>query len=87
MKKVSVILTTFNYSENQLQDVLDSIKNQEGVNKLFKLELLVVDDCSTDATRNVLKENKNQILPTKNSGVKQRKKFSVKKIYWRLFMY
>lgn len=56
MKKVSVILTTFN-CENQLQDVLDSIKNQEGVNKLFKLELLVVDDCSTDATRNVLKEN------------------------------
>ena len=57
MKKVSVILTTFN-CENQLQDVLDSIKNQEGVNKLFKLELLVVDDCSTDATRNILKENK-----------------------------
>ena len=57
MKKVSVILTTFN-CENQLQDVLDSIKNQEGINKLFKLELLVVDDCSTDATRNVLRENK-----------------------------
>ena len=68
MKKVSVILTTFN-CENHLQDVLDSIKNQEGVNILFKLELLVVDDCSTDATRNVLKENKIKFYSTnKNSG-------------------
>lgn len=68
MKKISVILTTFN-SEYQLQDVLDSIKNQEGINTLFQLELLVVDDCSSDSTRKILKENNIKFYTTKkNSG-------------------
>lgn len=68
MKKISIILTTFN-CENQLQDVLDSIKNQEGVNTLFQLELLVVDDCSSDSTRKILKENNIEFYTTnKNSG-------------------
>ena len=50
MIKVSVILTTYN-SENQIQEVIDSIYKQEGRDELFELELLVVDDCSTDATQ------------------------------------
>lgn len=56
MKKVSVILTTYN-SGNQLQEVIDSINNQEGKGELFELELLVVDDCSTDNTKDILVKN------------------------------
>ena len=56
MVKVSVILTTYN-SEKQLQKVLDSILNQKGIDKDFKLELLVVDDCSTDSTNKILQNN------------------------------
>jgi len=53
VKKISVILTTYN-SENQLEEVIDSINNQEGKGELFELELLVVDDCSTDNTKSIL---------------------------------
>ena len=56
MKKVSVILTTYN-SGDQLQEVIDSINNQEGKGELFELELLVVDDCSTDNTKDILVKN------------------------------
>ena len=53
MITVSVILTTYN-SENQIQEVIDSIHKQEGRDELFELELLVVDDCSTDNTIHIL---------------------------------
>ena len=56
MKKVSVILTTYN-SEHQLQQVIDSINSQEGSGVLFNIELLVVDDCSTDKTQDILLNN------------------------------
>jgi len=56
VKKVSVILTTYN-SGDQLQEVIDSINNQEGKGELFELELLVVDDCSTDNTKDILVKN------------------------------
>ena len=68
MIKVSIILTTYN-SENKIQEVLDSINKQEGKDKLFELELLVVDDCSTDATQTILLKNKiNFQLTCKNTG-------------------
>lgn len=53
MIKVSVILTTYN-SENQIQEVIDSIHKQEGRDDSFELELLIVDDCSTDNTIHIL---------------------------------
>ena len=56
MKKISIILTTYN-SGNQLQEVLDSINNQEGKGELFEIELIVVDDCSNDNTKDILLEN------------------------------
>tara|TARA_B100001029_G_scaffold171405_1_gene168184 strand:+ start:28 stop:936 length:909 start_codon:yes stop_codon:yes gene_type:complete len=66
--KVSVILTTYN-SESSIQKVLDSIFNQNGVYTSFDLELLIVDDCSTDSTRSILEENKLLYFSTKkNSG-------------------
>ena len=65
---VSIILTTFN-SEDQIQEVIDSIHQQEGRGELFELELLVVDDCSTDATQTILLKNKINFQRTsKNTG-------------------
>lgn len=49
--KISVIMSTFN-SENNIKDSVQSIVNQN-----FKdFEFLIVDDCSSDGTYNVLKE-------------------------------
>lgn len=68
MVKVSVILTTYN-SENQIQEVLDSILQQEGCNRLFELELIVIDDCSTDNTSRILLQNDINFLSTeRNTG-------------------
>ena len=68
MIKVSVILTTYN-SENQIQEVIDSIHKQEGKDESFELELLVIDDCSTDSTQSILlKNNINFQITNKNTG-------------------
>ncbi len=68
MIKVSVILTTFN-SEKKIQFVLDSIINQDGKEELFNIELLVVDDCSTDKTCNILLNNNINFISNKyNTG-------------------
>ncbi len=68
MVTVSIILTTYN-SENQIQEVVNSIYNQEGKDELFAIELLVVDDCSIDSTQSILtKNNINFISTTKNTG-------------------
>jgi len=68
MKKVSVIVTTFN-AEDSIENTIRSIKNQVGVNQIFTIELIVVDDCSTDRTREILKDYDLILLQTeKNSG-------------------
>lgn len=68
MKKVSVILTTFN-SEKTLQKSLDSVLNQVGIGTEFEIELIAVDDCSSDKTRSILVNNGIDYLSTvKNSG-------------------
>ncbi|MDX1476498.1 MAG: glycosyltransferase family 2 protein [Saprospiraceae bacterium] len=68
LKKVSVILTTFNAAEH-LQRTLRSILNQDGAGSQFELELIVVDDCSTDDTHRVLDEMAVPFLTTtSNSG-------------------
>ena len=68
MDIVSVILTTYN-SEETLQRAVDSILNQTGIHSLFEIELIVVDDCSTDSTCNILRENGiNYISTPTNSG-------------------
>jgi len=53
---VTVILTTYN-SEKILQRTLDSIFSQEGLNSTFKMELLVIDDGSSDFTPKILEQN------------------------------
>lgn len=65
--KVSVILTTYN-SESSLQRTLDSIYNQTGIHKEFELQLIVVDDCSTDQTQAILKRNNIEFFTTNNNS-------------------
>lgn len=70
---VTVIVCTYNH-ENYIEEALNSILRQQ-VN--FKYEIIVVDDCSTDGTRDILKnfaiQKKNVIkfiLRTKNWGMR-----------------
>ncbi len=68
MKKVSVILTTYNSSLN-IEKTINSILNQDGVNVNFKIELLIIDDCSKDNTFEILKKFDAKIFSTNlNSG-------------------
>lgn len=65
---ISVLLTTYN-SEETIQRALDSVFQQNGLGKEFELELLVVDDCSTDQTREILAQNDvSFIVNEQNSG-------------------
>ncbi len=66
MIKVSVILTTYN-SEIQILEVINSIMCQEGQGDIFEIELLIVDDCSTDNTISVLNNNNISCLKTENN--------------------
>lgn len=52
---VSVIMPVYN-SGDRLRNPVASVLNQDGAGELFDIELIVVDDCSTDNTREVLAE-------------------------------
>jgi len=68
MVRISVILTTYN-SEKFIKRTIESILNQDGINELFTIELIVVDDCSTDRTEEILRNYHVEIISTpKNSG-------------------
>ena len=54
MIKISVILTTYN-SELTVEDSVNSILNQKGINEHFEIELIAIDDGSTDSTVDLLK--------------------------------
>jgi glycosyltransferase involved in cell wall biosynthesis len=63
-----VILTTYN-SAPSLQRTLDSIREQRGSGDEFALEVIAVDDCSTDDTRRILARNAIPTLTTSaNTG-------------------
>lgn len=51
MPKVSIIMPAYN-KENYIQKTLDSIIQQ----KFIDFELIIIDDGSTDKTRNILEE-------------------------------
>lgn len=68
MIKFSVILTTYN-SERWIRRTINSIRNQNGLGILFDLELIVVDDQSTDQTISLLNELDVFVIQNdKNSG-------------------
>jgi len=50
--KISMVLPTFN-SREYIEECLDSIQNQD----FEDYEIIIVDDCSTDGTKNWLIEN------------------------------
>jgi glycosyltransferase involved in cell wall biosynthesis len=68
MDIISVILTTYN-SAQFLTRTLDSILGQKGINESFGIELIVVDDYSTDDTQEILKRyHIDFILPPSKIG-------------------
>ncbi|MBW6480852.1 MAG: glycosyltransferase family 2 protein [Bacteroidales bacterium] len=68
MKKISVILTTYN-SGRFIVRTIESILGQQGADNTFEIELIVVDDCSSDNTVEILKSLGTKHLSTrKNSG-------------------
>ncbi|NRS90157.1 glycosyltransferase involved in cell wall biosynthesis [Flavobacterium sp. 7E] len=65
---VSIVFTSYNHQE-YLRQALDSLVNQSYPN----IEIIIIDDCSTDGSQAILKEyehynNINLKLQTKNSG-------------------
>ncbi len=67
-KTVSVIVTTYN-SEKSIERLINSILNQIDVGKVFDIELIIADDCSTDNTVEIIKKYNPILLTTdKNTG-------------------
>jgi glycosyltransferase involved in cell wall biosynthesis len=52
---VTVVIPTYN-SERTIERAIISVLTQEGIENLFKVEILICDDCSTDATRDLCGE-------------------------------
>jgi len=68
MKIVSVIIPTYN-SHKTIERAIKSVLNQKGINELFKIELLICDDYSTDDTVEIVKQYPCKIFVNdKNSG-------------------
>ena len=65
---VSIVFTSYNHAEF-LKQALDGLVNQTYPN----IEIIIIDDCSTDGSQDILKEyenieNVNLVLQEKNSG-------------------
>ncbi len=68
MKKVSVILTTYN-SAKFIANTIGSILSQEGLKEQFDIEIIVVDDHSTDNTCEIIRQFPVKLITSeKNSG-------------------
>lgn len=67
--KISVVIACYN-AARFITRTIDAILNQEGRNELFDLELIVVDDCSSDGTPDLIKTRKDLLFfqTPKNSG-------------------
>ena len=68
LPKISAIITTYN-SRATIQRVIDSLKKQEGINVKFEIEIIIIDDCSTDETLEIISSNNLDFISTgTNSG-------------------
>ena len=73
---LSIIIPTFNEEKTIIQ-VLEKIKNNSS--KLFKYEVIVIDDGSTDGSKKLLEDNKNLYSKLLINETNKGKGFSVKK--------
>ena len=65
-KTVTIIIPVFNEV-----NYIDNVINRVNKNLKFKKQIIVIDDCSTDGTRQIIKKNKNvdkKIFHKKNLG-------------------
>ena len=53
-KTVTIIIPVFNEV-----NYIDNVINRVNKNLKFKKQIIVIDDCSTDGTRQIIKKNKN----------------------------
>lgn len=67
MKTVSAIITTYN-SERHIARTIDSMLNQSGLGAAFQMEVIVVDDCSTDRTLDIVKRYKPVMILSTNTN-------------------
>ena len=88
MEKVDILLATYN-GEKYLREQLDSLLNQTYKN----FRLLISDDCSTDSTREILKEyvqkDSRMIVynQSKNQGIIKNFEFLLNKVESKYFMF
>ena len=73
---LSIIIPTYNEEKTIIQ-VLEKIKNNSS--KLFKYEVIVIDDGSTDGSKKLLEDNKNLYSKLLINETNKGKGFSVKK--------
>jgi len=73
---LSIIIPTYNEEKTIIQ-VLEKIKNNSS--KLFKYEVIVIDDGSTDGSKKLLENNKNLYSKLLINETNKGKGFSVKK--------
>lgn len=66
---ITVIITAYNAQET-LARLIDSIVKQEGINQYFSLQILAIDDCSTDSTASIIQSypEVTYLKTEKNSG-------------------
>lgn len=65
---ISVIITCYN-AEKTIEKTIDSVFLQKGIGEKFTLDLIVVDDCSSDRTTDILSQKNIEYFSTKkNSG-------------------
>lgn len=78
--RISVIIPTFNRSAS-LARALDSVLSQKGVDEDFCLQIIVVDDGSTDNTQSFVKSSYPQVtyLRQANQGVSSARNVGLKK--------
>jgi glycosyltransferase involved in cell wall biosynthesis len=63
--KISAIITTYN-SAKYIRRTIDSILNQDRKGKDFEMEIIVVDDRSTDETARIIQEEYKDIKLVQN---------------------
>ena len=52
--KISVVIPVF----NEEKFILETLKKVNVQKKFYDIEIIIVDDCSTDNTNNIIRENK-----------------------------